>query len=162
VAEELAGTRRTRYPTHADGQVRLNPDTMRQWAPGDGIANFQDCQFWILAGDNFDTPIVPIRKYAVLVNELFHFEVKPLPAQPHSVYFVTLRQACAILASSKTVVDDVGRFFGISNDWIVEIPHYGIRTRSVDTSHPRGEFILWVSCDSDALLNGQRILRELK
>ncbi len=90
--------------------------------PTDGIANFSDCDFWLLISDRLDPPLAPLVPYGIVVYDYIQRYVPELFSKLEKGYLTTARNASFVITTTPQTQNDTIQYAGIDPRKVTMIP----------------------------------------
>jgi glycosyltransferase involved in cell wall biosynthesis len=151
-----AATRAMHYAGHAsfvgEGEYVL---------PDDGINDFLDCAFWIFVSDRFERPLLPIRRYALVVYDYQQRYENVLSLPLSSMLIDMARKAEKVLVTTEFTRRDALQFAGIAANKLHLVPMLVPRLRyPARHQADRPGYFLWTT-NRGPHKNHQNALRAL-
>lgn len=116
--------------------------------PDDNIANFEDCDFWLLISDRTEDPLVTLKSYGVVIYDYIQRYVPELFGNYYESSFIsTARRAEFVLTTTPQTRDDVIQYAGVSPGDVYLLPmEFNAHNYSLDDSSvefPEANFFIW-------------------
>jgi glycosyltransferase involved in cell wall biosynthesis len=114
--------------------------------PEDGIAQFTDCDLWMIVSDRLDLPLLPLRPYAMIVYDyLQRYLSTKLPDNWKCLH--AAHGAERVLVTTDFTYDDALQFAGLEEEKIVRVPMLAPEfTWEKNTSRvTRPDYFIWTT-----------------
>jgi len=92
------------------------------WVPEDGIAQFTDCDFWLVISDRLEKPLLPLRPHALLVYDYIQRYESLLPKEADRAYAQAARAAKRVFVTTEFTRRDAIQYAGVEPSRAVCLP----------------------------------------
>jgi glycosyltransferase involved in cell wall biosynthesis len=113
--------------------------------PDDGIAQFADCDLWMIVSDRLERPLVPLRPYAMIVYDYLR---RYLPTQPADARLHATHGAERVLCTTEFTYQDALQFAGLGSEKLMRVPMLApafSRPAAGGGPAPRSNYFLWTT-----------------
>ena len=119
--------------------------------PTDGIANFSDCDFWLIVSDRTELPLLPTRPYGVVIYDYIQRYVPEIFGSYFERPFLsTARKAEFIFVTTPQTRNDVIQYVGISSERVILIPmEFNSLSLMAEKSKRKKDYFIWTTNSTD-------------
>lgn len=101
----------------------VNPPLQQEYiVPDDGVNNFLDCDFWFFISDRVPAPLLPIRKYGMIVYDYLQRYVEGFSVPNNEQQIDIVRRAEFVLATTDFTVKDLQQYAGVEKSKVFKVP----------------------------------------